>query len=318
MGVALVVLAVSAACTSSPRTGQEGSGRLPVEYSILPWVRALSGPDPLASPPGANDFDCRPGAEHPNPVVLVHGFVATRAYWQTLSPLLANHGYCVFALTYGRLPGQPYLGGFAPMERSAQELAEFVDRVLDATGAENVDLVGHSQGTMMPQYYLKRLGGAARVERFVALAPGYDGTTMHGIDGFLRQVEQWPLGLGDALADALDRGCPSCHQMLRGSEFFAELYADGVVAVPGVTYTTVMSRYDELVTPYTSGVLDAPGVTNVVVQDGCEADFAEHGAVAWTPRALGYVLNALDPAHASPPPCRPTVYGFGVLELQTG
>jgi hypothetical protein len=90
------------------------------------------------------------------------------------------------------------------------------------------------------------------------------------------------------------------------------------VAVPGVTYTTIMSRYDELVTPYTSGVLDAPGVTDVVIQDGCEVDFAEHGAVAWTPRALGYVLNALDPAHATPPPCWPTVYGFGVLDLLVG
>jgi triacylglycerol esterase/lipase EstA (alpha/beta hydrolase family) len=317
-GVLVAVLAVSAACTSSPRTGQEGSGQLPVEYSILPWVRALGGPDPLASPPGANDFSCRPRVAHPNPVVLVHGFVATRAYWQTLSPLLANHGYCVFALTYGQLPGQPHLGGFAPMERSAQELDLFIDRVLAATGAKEVDLVGHSEGTVMPQHYLKRLGGAKEVERYVALAPLYDGTTMHGIDGFLRQVEEWPLGLGAAVRSALDHGCPSCRQLMHGSDFLADLYADGVVAVPGVTYTTIMSRYDELVTPYTSGVLDAPGVTDVVIQDGCEVDFAEHGAVAWTPRALGYVLNALDPAHATPPPCWPTVYGFGVLDLLVG
>jgi pimeloyl-ACP methyl ester carboxylesterase len=277
-------------------------------------------------------------------VVLVHGFVATRAYWQTLSPLLANHGYCVFALTYGQLPGQPHLGGFAPMERSAQELDLFIDRVLAATGAKEVDLVGHSEGTVMPQHYLKRLGGAKEVERYVALAPLYDGTTMHGIDGFLRQVEEWPLGLGAAVRSALDHGCPSCRQLMHGSDFLADLYADGVVAVPGVTYTTIMSRYDELVTPYTSGVLDAPGVTyttimsrydelvtpytsgvldapgvtDVVIQDGCEVDFAEHGAVAWTPRALGYVLNALDPAHATPPPCWPTVYGFGVLDLLVG
>ncbi len=39
-----------------------------------------------------------------------------------------------------------------PMERSAPQLAAFVDKVLAATGASKVDLVGHSEGTVMPRY----------------------------------------------------------------------------------------------------------------------------------------------------------------------
>ena len=31
--------------------------------------------------------------------------------WNTMSPVLKNAGYCVFALTYGRDPGEPYFGG---------------------------------------------------------------------------------------------------------------------------------------------------------------------------------------------------------------
>ena len=75
-------------------------------------------------PPGANDFTCEPTAEHPEPVVLVHGLGATmQANWGYMSPRLADEGYCVFALTYGRKTDNPppfdQNGGLIPMEESA-------------------------------------------------------------------------------------------------------------------------------------------------------------------------------------------------------
>ena len=72
-----------------------------------------------------------------------------------------------------------------------------------------------------------------------------------------------------------DQYCGSCEEFLQGSPFLTHLYADGVYAVHGVQYTTIMTRYDELVTPYTSGRIIAPNVTNIVVhQNGtprCQA-----------------------------------------------
>ena len=113
-------------------------------------------------PPGANDFDCKPSPVHPRPVVLVHGLGANMGEnWGYHSPLLAAEGYCVFALTYGLSPQSQALreiGGVIPIEESAVELKSFVERVLEATGAPEVDLVGHSEGTFMPQYWLKFLG----------------------------------------------------------------------------------------------------------------------------------------------------------------
>ena len=72
-----------------------------------------------------------------------------------------------------------------------------------------------------------------------------------------------------------------------------------------------MTKYDELVTPYTSGRLDAPNATNYVLQDGCALDAAEHLAVAFDPRAAQIMLNALDPAHAKALPCRLVLPGVG-------
>ena len=303
--VAAMTTGLLAAVTISAPAG--AAAPYPVVYSAL-----SARPGSAASPPGANDFSCKPSAAHPEPVVLVHGLSATAAEnWGTMSPLLANNGYCVFALTYGLTPGNTYVGGLEPMEQSSKELAAFVDKVLRATGAKKVDLVGHSEGTVMPQYYLKFLGGAAKVDKYVAFTPIYQGTTLDGVGSGVSAFESAFPTLAAPVASAVASACGSCQEFLVGSAFNKHLYADGVYAVKGVTYTTVMTKYDELVTPYTSGYLDAPNATNFVLQDGCPIDFAEHLAVAFDPRAAQIMLNALDPAHTKPLPCTLVLPGFG-------
>jgi len=108
---------------------------------------AHAGPVEI-SPPGANDWSCKPSAEHPYPVILVPGtFESMDKNWSTLSPYLKSAGYCVFALNYGETNG---VYATAPVADSAQQLAPFVDKVRSATGSKQVDLVGHSQGGKMP------------------------------------------------------------------------------------------------------------------------------------------------------------------------
>jgi triacylglycerol esterase/lipase EstA (alpha/beta hydrolase family) len=251
---------------------------------------AQAAVDPIPPPPGANDWSCRPAAAHPRPVVLVHGTFENRANnWGALSPLLKAAGSCVYALDYGqRPPGSP-LAGTAHVAASAGELAAFVDRVRAASGAAKVDIVGHSQGGMMPRYYLKRLGGAAAVHALVGLTPSNHGTTASGIATLAGQI---PGGLA-----AFAAGCPACTDQFTGSAFLRDLNAGGDT-VPGVTYTVITTRYDEVVTPYTSAFLRGPRVTNIVVQDQCPSDRSEHLAISYDPVALRDVLNALDPAHA--------------------
>jgi triacylglycerol lipase len=268
--------------------------------------------DPTASPAGANDWSCKPSSHHPDPVILVHGLGATMAEnWSTMAPLLADNGYCVFALTYGLDPGETYVGGLQAMEVSSHQLAAFVDRVLASTGASKVDLVGHSEGTVMPQYYLKFLGGAAKVNRYVAIAPLYQGTTLYGLSAGLGALETYFPNEAAPLESAIATACGSCQEFLHGSAYLTHLYANGVYAVPGVTYTTIMTRYDELVIPYTSGELNAPKATNIVVQNQCALDFSEHLTLAFDPVVGQDILNALDPGDAQKVPCTLVLPGIG-------
>ena len=301
MPVAITVL-LAALLALAVAPGAAGASDYPVVYNITAASGVLA--DPTGPPRGANDFSCKPSAAHPNPVVLVHGLGATMGEnWATYAPLLANNGYCVFALTYGLNPGEKYVGGLQPMEQSSAELADLVQRVLAATGAQKVDLVGHSEGTVMPQYYLKFRGGAQYVDKYVAITPLYKGTTVLGISALESAFEKaFPQQAAD-FAASFGKYCGSCLEFLQGSAFLQHLYADGVYAVPGVTYTTIVTRFDELVTPYTSGLLDAPNATNIIVQNQCPLDLGEHVAMAFDPTVGRDILNALDPAHPQPVPC---------------
>lgn len=290
----LAVLAVGLLAAVAVTSSAAATSKLPVVYNSLNGEAHSS---PTASPPGANDWSCHPTAAHPRPVILVHGtFENMAGNWQALSPLLANHGYCVFALNYGSYDdsGAAGVDATGPIETSAQQLSTFVIKVLSAAGAHKVDLVGHSQGGMMPRYYLRFLGGASKVNALVGLAPSNHGTTLDGLNVLTSRIP----------GASNQPTCPACSEQMTGSAFLTKLNAGGDT-VPGVDYTVIESRNDEVVTPYTSAFLTGPNVTNILLQSQCSLDQGEHLSMAYDHIADGDVLNALDPAHPVNPACTP-------------
>ena len=276
---------------------------LPVIYN---GVLGYAHTSPTASPPGANDWSCKPTAAHPRPVVLVHGTFADMSNsWQAISPLLKNNGYCVFALNYGDYNGSGAIGvyGVDDIPTSAGELNAFVDKVRAATGAAEVDLVGHSQGGMMPRYYLKNLGGAAEVHTLVGLSPSNHGTTLDGLfilANFFPGANQFTGAL-----------CPACEQQRVDSAFITNLNSGGET-VPGVEYTVIQTRYDQVVTPYTSAFLSGSNVKNILLQNQCILDLGDHLSMPYDHIVGADVLTALDPAHPRGfwcTPVAPTVGG---------
>ncbi|MFJ4656448.1 esterase/lipase family protein [Nocardia sp. NPDC088792] len=296
----MIIFAVLMAGTSGTAHAE-----YPVTYNFFSGI-----PNELLNPggslPGSNDWNCKPTAAHPDPVVLVHGTGGgAQTNWGVYVPLLANEGYCVYSLTYGAL-NVPWplsaIGGMRPIEESAAQLTGFVDRVRAATGAAQVDIIAHSQGNIVADYFIKRLGGRGEVNKFVAIASPWLGTygnQMGTVRAFAAR-----LGIsGDTVDSALGAGiCLACSEMLGGGRFMTDLNADGVYD-PSVTYTNIETAYDEAVVPYTVGLVPGPGVTNILVQDGCASDYSEHAGIAGSPRAAAFALNALDPRHPHSVPC---------------
>ncbi|MEU3298594.1 MULTISPECIES: esterase/lipase family protein [unclassified Streptomyces] len=266
---------------------------LAVAIGLAPAATANAAAAPTS---GWNNYSCKPSSAHPRPVILVHGtFGNSVDNWLALAPYLVKRGYCVFSLDYGQLPGVPFFYGLGPIDKSAGQLDAYVDRVLAATGASEADLVGHSQGGMMPRHYLKFLGGADKVNALIGLAPDNHGTTLNGLTGLLKYFP--------GVADLISSNTPGLADQMAGSAFLTKLNQGGDT-VPGVRYTVIATKYDEVVTPYRSAFLSGPDVRNVTVQDLCAIDFSEHVAIGLFDRiAYHEVANALDPARATPTTC---------------
>jgi len=218
-------------------------------------------------PAGANDWTCKPTAARPHPAVIVHGtFGDQKSLLDRLSLTLKSDGYCVYSLDYGNR-------GTGPIEDSAQQLKTFVDKVRASTGAAKVQIVGHSQGGMMPRYYIKNLGGDAVVEDLVGLAPSNHGTTVNG-------------------AFSSSPYCTACDQQKYNSPFLQAL--NNPDETPGaVDYTQVETTHDQVVVPYTSAFLTPSAQsTNITLQDRCPADPTEHLYIPMDRQAIAWVLNA--------------------------
>ena len=311
----LALFAVVAAMALSPAAA---SAKYSVPYGNTALADAIWNetwePETVA---GANN-GCKPGSAHPYPVVLVHATMADEgSNWVTLAPLLANEGYCVYAFNYGAtlasLELWPFIGpridGLNHIEGSAKELSSFVNNVLSKTKASKVNLVGHSQGGMMPNYYIKYLGGSSKVNELIGLAPSNHGTTLDGITNF---VEEFPFAT-ELVTDLLEfLGAPSLPEQTEKSAFMTKLFGSGEPVVAGVKDVVVETNHDEVVTPYTHAFLSGSNVTNITIQSQCPSDPVAHIGMFDDSPSLQNVLNQLS---SSPNPsfkATCTNYGQGI------
>ncbi|KAG0360169.1 hypothetical protein BG005_011314 [Podila minutissima] len=211
--------------------------------------RALENLEKRLSP--VNDWDCKPNAQHPTPLVLVHATFPTAAVnWAYHGTRFTLKGHCAYQLDYGHVPQLPGICGMDLIENSAQQLEVFVDNVMNATGTSKVDML-------------------AKVD---CLAPATHGTDLSGIVTLGRQIN-----LYDPVTSLLNKFCAACMQMVYDSSFMQALFADGDT-VPGVEYLMLATKYDEVITPYTRSWLrdQNPLIKNKKIQDYCMFDITEH------------------------------------------
>jgi triacylglycerol lipase len=276
----------SAEAASTPRPG-------PVQRT---WgaavVASLLAPELV--PQGMNDPLCRPSRRHPRPLILVNGtFENSYANWSMFAPALRAAGYCVYGFDYGgSVAGR--LHGIGDMRASAGELARVVERVRTATGATKVDLVGHSQGGLMPLYYLSVLGGSRHVHRMIGIEGPVQGMSAHGA---LTLIASNPV-----TADLAHGAIPAMADVTAGSPFIREIAAAGMVQ-RGVRYVSIVSRTSMVIGVQEARLPAAVNTENVVLQDVCPLDLADHGTVVYDDITLRIVMNHLDPVRARRPSC---------------
>ena len=164
------------------------------------------------------------------PILFVHGWNSSGATWNTMADRFRADGWPADYLD------QWSYNTAQSNETTAQQLAQEVERLKDATGSSAVDVVTHSMGGLSSRYYAKNLGGDSNVEDWVSLGgPNHGTTTANGC------------------ADV------SCTEMRPGSTFLNELNAGD--ETPGSTrYGTWWSPCDEIIIPQDSTVL--AGATN--------------------------------------------------------
>lgn len=103
-------------------------------------------------------------AVNPRPFVLVHGFVSTYDGWANyLGPdgFAARSGLQAFAVGDGQVEGTLLTGSITDprlrtntIAQNAAVLRQYIEGVKKLTGAEMVDLVGHSMGGMISRAYI--------------------------------------------------------------------------------------------------------------------------------------------------------------------
>jgi triacylglycerol lipase len=182
-----------------------------------------------------------------NPVLLIHGLTADSLSWVVFKARLEADGFRVFTVD---IPNR----GFGDIAKNSQTVASKVAEIRQQTGAVKVDLIGHSEGGLEARYYIKFLGGASQIGRYISLGTPQYGTVLANFSTVFN------------LASLV--GCVACYQMTTGSSFLANLNSGD--DTPGdVTYTTVYTAYDELVQPYWNAALRNQPVTNVKIQSIC-------------------------------------------------
>lgn len=206
-----------------------------------------------------DDWNARPTAKRPYPVVLLHGTTDSKGVWQMLGTELRADGYAVFAPDYGtRATG--------PIEDSVDQVSAYLDVVRQVTGADKLILVGHSQGGLIAR--LCAAENPAGVRHIFCLATPNHGTTQGGIVSPLITSRRQEHVMRSIIESYFG---PAGMQQIAGSELLAQLNTDGDL-LPGITYTCVATRQDTVVVPPETCFLDPgdtpPGtVRNVYVQD---------------------------------------------------
>ncbi len=195
------------------------------------------------------------------PVLIIHGFLGTRGSMYMLERRLVQDGFVCVSFNLGTF-------NVRDIRRSAFLIHRKIERILAQTPSQRIDIIGHSMGGLIGLYYVKKLGGHARVRKLIMMGTPVRGTWV-------------------ALAGVLTLGLwsTSSWQLLPRSRFLDEL-AQGPMP-PGVEVHTIAAARDWVVPLPTTKIAGASAMT---VPLG-------HSSLVVSEEVYRRVVNTLRPPH---------------------
>jgi triacylglycerol lipase len=158
-----------------------------------------------------------------NPILLVHGLMDTSHEMRKIASHLGDRGWQVFDLDLTLNNGDTRL------EILAGQVADLVERTFEPH--QSIDLLGFSMGGLVTRYYLQRLGGIKRVQRYISISAPNHGT----IAAYFSMR-------------------PGCVQMRPNSEFMTDLNRD-VDRLKCLNFTCLWTPFDLIILPPSSSQL---------------------------------------------------------------
>ncbi|MEG3846390.1 triacylglycerol lipase [Microcoleus sp. herbarium19] len=152
-----------------------------------------------------------------NPVILIHGIWDTKTIFNKMSARLTELGWCVHSLNL--TPNDGSLG----LDSLAQQLADYISQTFHPQ--QSIDIVGYSMGGLVSRYYVQRLGGINRVQRFITISSPHSGT-----------LTAYCLPL------------PGYLDMRPGSNFLQDLNRD-VATLKQINFTSMWTPFDMMILP---------------------------------------------------------------------
>ncbi|NEQ78407.1 MAG: alpha/beta fold hydrolase [Okeania sp. SIO2C9] len=153
----------------------------------------------------------------PNPVLLIHGIFDTIRKFDRMSRYLTNLGWDVYSLNL--VPNYGILG----LDKLAEQVVNYVDKIFPPN--QPFDLIGFSMGGIVSRYYVQRLGGIERVERFITISSPHNGT----LTGY-----------------ALNLAAPT---QMRPKSYFLENLNQDIALLEQINFTSIWTPYDAMILP---------------------------------------------------------------------
>ncbi len=205
-------------------------------------------------------------ADGKGPLVLcVTGSMIVREFYDIMEKRLLEAGFRPVVFQPPDLFTEPLAAG-------ALRISEAVDKVLAVTGEKKLILLAECNGGVASRYYIEKLGGAAKVSRFITYVSAHHGTA----------------------STSWFNPYPAISDIRPESPYMAEMResrppADGPLTI------SIFICTDEIMKPYATSRL--PGALNIEI---CDKDFDRRARKRTPPNVgnfVGNILLAYCPVH---------------------